>query len=173
MILCVLTFSLKEHIVWKNLCGVLDNLCVDDNAIVNRCESDSIDRMWQAQFSITTLSQICVRASVRACMHACVRGVCFTDVKADPGLRVRVAAVLLFALTSCKIPVGRSLFVTVDVIGENPSPRKNNSSMKEVPRKYRRDMRRAQKLLRSLKRFWLIAGFHPSQRLRDTHVMKK
>lgn len=66
---------------------------------------------------------------MRACMRvyeACV----FTDVKADPGLRVRVAAVLLFALTSCKIPVDCSLFVTVDAIGENPSPRKNDSSMK-------------------------------------------
>lgn len=67
-----------------------------------------------------------VRASERTCVHACMNAcvlyesVCFTDVKADPGLRVQVAAVLLFALMSCKIPVGRSLFVAVNAIGESP-----------------------------------------------------
>lgn len=68
----------------------------------------------------------CERASVRACVNACMRvyeSVCFTDVKADPGLRIQVTAVLLFALTSCKIPVDRSLFVAANAIGENPLPR--------------------------------------------------
>lgn len=131
-----MTFSLEKYRLEKNLfVQFWDILCVHDNAIANESVGASWMIAYDGRGSLCANVRASERACVRACLNTCMRvyeSVCSTDVKADPGLCVQVAAVMLFALTSCKIPVDRSLFVAANAIGEIPSPRNNGCFMKEL-----------------------------------------